>query len=91
MYDSPQGYGYGFVRGILTALEKQSEENQTEWGLVLVIPKEVEDAAQNLVKKTFKAKTENNIDPSTYAEGYEEGKKFEPLARTEKKKIEQTD
>lgn len=43
-------YGYGFVNGIQSALERQDEEQHSEWGLVLVMPKEVQEAAQSLGK-----------------------------------------
>ena len=41
-------YGYGFCYGISEAFSKQQEENKSEWGLVLVMPKEVKEAAQHL-------------------------------------------
>lgn len=40
-------YGYGFVRGVAEALERQTQENQ-QWGLVLVVPQEVKDKAAEM-------------------------------------------
>ena len=74
-------YGYGFASGIRTALERQDKEKHGEWGLILVMPKEVQEAAQSLGKKDFKARTLDTIDPHTYAQGYEEGKEFAPAHR----------
>ena len=82
-------YGYGYVRGILTAFEQQNTENKQEWGLVLVIPQEVKDAAQDLGRVMFKAQAEQNIDPRTYKEGYADGTKFDPSGRTGKNKIDE--
>lgn len=74
-------YGYGFVNGIEAALKGQDEEKHDDWGLVLVMPKEVQDASQYLGKEEFKARTENTIDPKAYAQGYEQGKEFDPAHR----------
>lgn len=74
-------YGYGFTNGINTALERQNEEKRDEWGLVLVMPKEVQEAAQSLGTKEFKARAEDTIDRRTFAQGYAEGKQFDPARR----------
>ncbi len=74
-------YGYGFTNGIRAALEAQDEAHRGEWGLVLVMPQEVQAAAQYLGKHPFRARTERNIDPEVYSQGYEQGKKFDPSRR----------
>ena len=74
-------YGYGFARGIQTALERQDEEKRDEWGLVLVMPKEVQEASQHLGKEDFKARTEDTIDHRAYSQGYAQGKEFDPSRR----------
>ena len=74
-------YGYGFVNGIRAALDRQDEEKRSEWGLVLAMPKEVEEAAQGLGKKRFKVRSEDALDPCAYALGYEQGKEFDPAHR----------
>ena len=74
-------YGYGFTDGIDTAFQKQKEENEQGWGLVMVIPKEVEDAANSLGKARFRAKAAENIYRNEYNSGYEDGKAFDPTKR----------
>ena len=74
-------YGFGFAEGIETALQGQDEEKRGEWGLVLVMPQGVQEASQRLGKEDFKARTEDTIDPRAYAQGYAEGKEFDPAHR----------
>lgn len=74
-------YGFGFAYGIETALKGQDEEKHGEWGLVLSIPKEVQEASQHLGEEKFKAWTVDAIDPKAYAQGYAEGEKFDPAHR----------
>lgn len=74
-------YGYGFSDGIDAAFQKQKDENEQGWGLVMVIPKEVEDAANSLGRVRFKARAEENIYRSEYSSGYDDGKAFDPTKR----------
>lgn len=74
-------YGYGFTDGIDTAFQKQKEENEQGWGLIMVIPKEVEDVANSLGKAQFRAKAAENIYRSEYNSGYRDGKAFDPTKR----------
>lgn len=74
-------YGYGFVTGVSEAFERQQEENEQGWGLVLSMPQEVIEASQHLAKKEFKSRAEDNISQSAYAWGYYEGKEFDPARR----------
>lgn len=74
-------YGYGFVRGIDVAFVRQGEENREEWGLVLVMSKEVTEAAQKLGNEQFKSRAEDNLLPTAYRRGYTDGKEFDPTRR----------
>lgn len=73
-------YGFGFVRGIREAFKKQREENR-EWALVMVMPKEVEEATSNFGHKSFDSKAANNISRSAYSMGRMDGEKFSPERR----------
>lgn len=44
-------YGWGFTRGVAAAFREQEEEHQ-EWGLVMVVPKAVDDNMADMGKKT---------------------------------------
>jgi len=74
-------YGYGFVNGIAAAFAKQQEENESGWGLVLVMPKEVEEATQHFGKQQFRSRTRDNIDGSEYIKGFHKGTEFDPTKR----------
>lgn len=69
-------YGYGFVEGIQEALARQQQENRDNWGLVLVIPQEVMEAARHFRHEEFKSKAEDEISAKGYTRGFEEGKEF---------------
>lgn len=75
------GYGYGFVVGCSEAFDRQKQSNESEWSLVLVIPKEVEEASQHLGHKEFKARTQEEIPASAYSEGHKAGTDFNPKRR----------
>ena len=79
--DLCDSYGYGFKAGVEKAFNEQQEENKAEWGLVLVTPKEVQDASQYLGHEKFKARIEDYIDPDNYWKGYSDGEKFDPSRR----------
>ncbi len=81
-------YGFGFVNGVEKALKGQDEEKHDDWGLVLVMPKEVQEASQYLGKEEFRSRSEEAIDPKAYAQGYEQGKEFDPAHRLEDRKGE---
>lgn len=74
-------FGCGFSRGISEAFEKQQEKNEAGWGLVLVIPKEVEEATQDWKSEAFQARTAEEISAGAYRVGYYEGKEFDPARR----------
>lgn len=71
-------YGYGFVSGTNRAFKKQQE-----WGLVLVTPKEVQEASAHWSKHEFNARAalSENLHMSAYNSGYADGKRFDPKHR----------
>ena len=87
-----EAYGWGFCRGLKWAFVRQDEEKQQEWGLVMVVPKAVEDVMNGMGKGgVFK---DGNLDGSRRqhyaAMGYYDGKKFDPHTRIENTRKEQT-
>lgn len=71
-------YGWGFCRGLDAAFQEQEKEHQ-EWGLALVVPQDVEDAAGQLGKPSTYGKENTSGWRTKYARvGYMEGKKFAP-------------
>ena len=74
-------YGYGFENGLDEAFKKQQEQNESEWALVMVMPKEVSEAAQDLGHKAFNARAIQDINESYYSAGYLDGTKFSPRHR----------
>lgn len=69
-------YGEGFALGVREALSLQDEEHK-EWGLVVVVPKEVQDWKNGLKNKEIRTKT-RFMDPVAYSSGFMEGKRFDP-------------
>lgn len=74
-------YGYGFVIGVRDAFEKQKEEHEQGWGLVLLMPKEVEEAAKEMKKEKFRARAQQELYDDEYSRGYRQGKQFDPTKR----------
>ena len=75
-------YGYGFIRGLIAAFQKQKEENEAGWGLVLVTLREVEEEAERtLGHAKFRPKAAETIHKSAYQQGYDDGKKFDLAKR----------
>lgn len=74
-------YGYGFTNGVAKAFQKQQEENEQGWGLVLVIPKEVEEASQYLRHEEFRSRSQESISGEAYAKGFRQGKEFDPTKK----------
>jgi len=74
-------FGFGFIAGLRAAFAKQTEEHQ-QWGLVLVTPKEVQDAAARIGKATlFRARSQDRLFNNEYANGYKQGQEFDPQHR----------
>lgn len=67
------GYASGFVVGLEESYKKQAESNQ-EWGLVALIPKEVENVVESM--GCIKMKVESEIDTESYFVGLSDGKHF---------------
>lgn len=74
-------FGYGFVYGCSEAFSKQEEEHKEEWGLVLVMPQEVEEAAQHLGHQPFAASAEEDLSASAFFAGKKRGQEFDPHRR----------
>lgn len=85
-YDPPgtyrekcNAYGWGFVQGVERAFTEQDEQNQ-EWGLVLVVPQAVTDSMADMGKKSSYGKMKDSH--SDYrAMGYQDGRTFDPTTR----------
>lgn len=74
-------FGYGFNAGLRAAFAAQTEEHQ-QWGLVLVTPKEVQDAANRIGKPTqFRSRSQDGLFGNEYANGYKQGQEFDPRRR----------
>ena len=69
-----EGYVKGYLAGLKKALEDQKEQNQ-EWGLVLVAPKEAQEFMGGLDSVSFGGV--KRVDNSYYDEGYTDGKNFQ--------------
>lgn len=79
-------YGWGFVSGLRKAYEEQEEQHQ-EWGLVMVVPKAVDDEVHSICGGS-KPKPYGNgrvdYDGRDFARsGFEAGKAFDPHRRVE--------
>lgn len=75
-------YGYGFVQGLQITFQKQEEENQ-EWGLVMVVPKEVDDRVR--IMSEGRKPSSYGKDSGEYRDlkmrGVSDGLNFDPTAR----------
>ena len=79
-----EAYGTGFTSGVRTALKKQTEEKKQEWGLVMVVPKAVDDALSDAQKgRTFKEVDLDGNKMRYAAAGYCDGSRFDPKHRIE--------
>lgn len=74
-------FGYGFCIGVSEAFQKQQEENEQGWGLVLVMPQEVVEASQHLGHEEFRSRSQEHLSGDAYARGYYQGKEFDPTKR----------
>ena len=69
-------YADGFVRCVKVAFDKQKSEHEAGWGLVMVVPKEVNDACSGFVADKYRSR--HSVYSSVRNKGYEEGCKFNP-------------
>lgn len=70
-------YAKGFIVGLEFAYEEQQEQNEQEWGLVMVVPKEVQDFADSLGTRNVKTK-KSGLDPMIAMQGKKDGQEFNP-------------
>ncbi len=77
-------YAIGFVNGIETAFQRQQQENQSTWGLILTTPQEVLDAISGMEKQHYQPKAFQALSRQEYFQGFEEGKKFDPTIKLSK-------
>ena len=80
-----EAYGTGFCSGLQKALDRQTEEKKQEWGLVLVVPKAVDDAMSRMKNGgVFKeADLDGGRKRQYMAMGYYDGERFDPKHRIE--------
>ena len=79
-------YGAGFTSGLRAAYQEQDKQHQ-EWGLILSVPKAVTDATSDLGKPSLYTNVRTDGWRAEYAaRGFQDGKKFDPGAKLEKKK-----
>lgn len=80
-----EAYGFGFCSGLQAAFKRQEREKPQEWGLVLVVPKEVEDATKDFEDGGVFAEADlSSNDEMLYAlEGHTDGSKFDPGTKIE--------
>ena len=57
----------------------QKEHDESGWGLVMVVPKEVNEACSNFV--TDKYQSRHTVYSDVRDDGYKEGRKFNPHGR----------
>ena len=69
-------YGWGFAAGVKAAFEAQEEEHQ-EWGLVLAVPKAVDDSIADMKKGKAFGKVEDGENALKWR-GYQAGREFDP-------------
>lgn len=67
-------YADGFVQGLKEMYDKQRKLNEEEWGLVLVVPKEVNDILKGMSKGVIKKL--NSTDRDAYEKGSQDGNNF---------------
>lgn len=81
-------FALGFIEGLRSKFEEQKQKNE-EWGLVLVVPKEVQDAYNDIqfTGKGVKPPAYQGLE-DVYFSGYYEGKKFD-VNRLDSKETEQ--
>lgn len=75
-------YSYGFALGVQEALEDQKRkknESEARWGLVMVVPKEVNDYCSGI--KVDKYSGRHSVYDDEISSGYQEGRKFNPNKR----------
>ena len=77
-----KSYAVGFTKGVREAFEKQKAETETGWGLVMVIPKEVNDNCIGFKEDTYRSRN-RVIYRDIRDDGYKEGCRFNPNRKLE--------
>lgn len=73
-------YASGFAKGVMEAFREQQEvADESTWGLVMVVPKEVNESCKDF--RTDRYVSSHAIDGDSRRTGYNEGKKFNPNRR----------
>ena len=75
-------YAVGFTKGVREAFETQKAETETGWGLVMVVPQEVNDDCVGFRNDTYKSRN-RVIYKNIRDDGYEEGCRFNPNRKLE--------
>lgn len=78
------GYGFGFVMGLMEAYDKQQKEEG--WGLVLVTPEAVNDRVGRMAKRKAHtaAKRLEQSDIRSFRKGIQDGREFDMTRRLKK-------
>lgn len=85
-----ESFKVGFLEGLEMQFQEQKQNNQ-EWGLVLVIPKEVKESYE-IIQKGFREMSnshqqnfniDSNINIEAYINGHKNGFDFKPTQRIE--------
>ena len=69
-----RSYADGFISGLREAYEEQKDEHP-EWGLVVVMPQEVEEYSRKLGHKNTRVRN-TTFDPLAYLRGQKDGRNF---------------
>lgn len=77
------GYGFGYTQGIREAFEAQKEHDETGWGLVMTVPKDVTDETNGMKREKFKSAAMEQMSAKGFAQGNDDGKKFDPGTKLE--------
>lgn len=77
------GYGFGYTQGIREAFEAQKEHDETGWGLVMTVSKDVTDETNGMKREKFKSAAMEQMSAKGFAQGNDDGKKFDPGTKLE--------
>lgn len=76
-------YALGFTKGVEEAFRIQADTpDESQWGLVMVVPKEVNEECKGFRKDNYAPR--HNVDSDCRSDGYAEGKRFNPNHRLNK-------
>ena len=73
-------YGWGFCRGLTAAFDAQAQKHQ-EWGLVMVVPKAVEDVVAGMKQSVYARPSAQSWNKQFAAMGYDDGQNFDTSRR----------